>query len=70
MFFVTGATGGIGRRVVRLLRERETLVRAVGSLLQRVEHRGAELFIGDLQQEKIFKKLARNLVHQRPRLVT
>ncbi|MHC5831176.1 MAG: NAD(P)H-binding protein, partial [Nostoc sp.] len=28
MFLVTGATGGIGRRVVRLLRQREQSVRA------------------------------------------
>ena len=59
MFLVTGATGGIGRRVVRLLRERETAVRAFVRLTSRyseLEHRGAEIFIGDLQREKDIQK--------------
>jgi len=60
MFLVTGATGGIGRRVVRLLREQgNTCSRLCPAhfSLQRARTPGAELFIGDLQQEKIFKSL-------------
>ncbi|MBD2356228.1 SDR family oxidoreductase [Tolypothrix sp. FACHB-123] len=55
MILVTGATGGIGRRVVRLLRQQEKPVRAFVRLSSRyseLEHRGAEIFIGDLQREK------------------
>ncbi|MBD2213131.1 SDR family oxidoreductase [Calothrix sp. FACHB-156] len=55
MILVTGATGGIGRRVVRLLRQQEKSVRAFVRLSSRyseLEHRGSEIFIGDLQQEK------------------
>ena len=59
MFLVTGATGGIGRRVVRFLRSRQMPVRAFVRLNSRygeLEHRGAEIFIGDLRREKDIQK--------------
>ncbi len=59
MFLVTGATGGIGRRVVRLLRTRDIDVRAFTRLTSRygeLEHRGAEIFIGDLGFEADIQK--------------
>jgi uncharacterized protein YbjT (DUF2867 family) len=59
MFLVTGATGGIGRRVVRLLRQQERSVRAfvrLTSHYSELEHRGAEIFIGDLRREQDIQK--------------
>ena len=59
MFLVTGATGDIGRRVVRLLREREMAVRAfvrLSSHYHELEHRGASIFIGDLRSNQDIKK--------------
>ncbi len=56
---VTGATGGLGRRIVRLLREREMSVRAFVRLTSRygdLENRGAQIFIGDLRQDKDIQK--------------
>ena len=55
MYLVTGATGSLGRRVVRQLRDSEQLVRAFVRLSSRfgeLEDRGAEIFIGDLKQER------------------
>ncbi len=59
MFLVTGATGQLGRRIVRLLRERDSSVRAFVRLTSRyaeLEHRGAEIFIGNLQRDKDIQK--------------
>lgn len=59
MFLVTGATGGLGRRIVRSLRERESPVRALVRLSSRygeLEHRGAEIAIGDLRHERDIQK--------------
>lgn len=59
MFLVTGATGQIGRRVVRLLRQQEMPVRAFVRLNSRygeLEHRGCNIFIGDLHSEKDIQK--------------
>lgn len=64
MYLVTGATGQIGRRVVRLLREQKLPVCAFVSLTSRyeeLENRGAELFIGDLRQEKDIKKACKGI---------
>jgi uncharacterized protein YbjT (DUF2867 family) len=64
MYLVTGATGQIGRRVVRLLRERELPVRAFVRLSSRygeLENRGAELFIGDLQDDKDIQKACKGV---------
>jgi uncharacterized protein YbjT (DUF2867 family) len=59
MYLVTGATGQVGRRVVRVLREQEQPVRAFVRLTSRygeLENRGAELFIGDLRVDKDIAK--------------
>ena len=64
MFLVTGATGGLGRRIVRLLRGREMPVRAFVRLASRyaeLEHRGAEIYIGDLQQERDIQKACKGV---------
>ncbi|MEW6493057.1 MAG: SDR family oxidoreductase [Cyanobacteriota bacterium] len=64
MYLVTGATGQVGRRVVRILRERELPVRAFVRLTSRyteLENRGAELFIGDLREEKDIAKACKGV---------
>ncbi|MDB9314276.1 SDR family oxidoreductase [Spirulina sp. CS-785/01] len=55
MYLVTGATGSLGRRVVRVLRDRNLPVRAfvrLSSNYRELEDRGAELLIGDLRNSK------------------
>jgi uncharacterized protein YbjT (DUF2867 family) len=64
MYLVTGATGQIGRRVIRLLRERDLPVRAFVRLTSRygeLESRGAEVFIGDLREERDIQKACRGV---------
>ena len=64
MYLVTGATGSLGRRIVRQLRENEQLVRAFVRLSSRfgeLEDRGAEIFIGDLKQERDIVKACRDV---------
>ena len=64
MFLVTGATGDIGRRVVRLLREQQMLVKGFVRLTSRyseLQHRGADVFIGDLREEKDIRKACQGI---------
>ncbi|MEL7035468.1 MAG: SDR family oxidoreductase [Cyanobacteria bacterium J06592_8] len=55
MFLVTGATGGLGSRIVRRLCQQEKEVKAFVQLTSRyseLESRGAKIFIGDLERER------------------
>ncbi|KAM3111658.1 SDR family oxidoreductase [Phormidesmis sp. 146-33] len=64
MFLVTGATGGLGRRIVRLLREQDLAVRAFVRLMSNyaeLENRGAEIFIGDLSRDRDIQKAVQNV---------
>jgi uncharacterized protein YbjT (DUF2867 family) len=66
MYLVTGATGDLGRRVVRRLREQELPVRAFVQLTSRygeLEQRGAEIFIGDLRQERDIQKACQGVTY-------
>jgi len=59
MYLVTGATGSLGRRIVRQLREEDELVRAfvrLSSSFDELDDRGAEIFIGDLKIERDISK--------------
>ena len=59
MFLVTGATGDLGRRIVRQITERELPVRGFVRLKSRysdLENRGAEIFVGDLRRDKDIRK--------------
>lgn len=64
MFLVTGATGGLGRSIVSRLREYEQPVRAFVKLTSRygeLEYRGAEIFIGDLLEERDIQKACQGI---------
>lgn len=64
MYLVTGATGDLGKRVVRTLRDRDLPVRAfvrLSSNYAELEQRGAEIFIGDLRQERDIQKACRDV---------
>ncbi|MGB7273898.1 MAG: SDR family oxidoreductase [Geitlerinemataceae cyanobacterium] len=61
---VTGATGGLGRRIVRILRDRDRSVRVFVRLTSRyseLEQRDAQIFIGDLLRDKDIHKACRNV---------
>ncbi len=64
MYLVTGATGSLGRRIVRQLRDNNEPVRAFVRLVSHygeLEDRGAEIFIGDLKQERDIVKACRDI---------
>ncbi|NEO56615.1 MAG: SDR family oxidoreductase [Okeania sp. SIO3B5] len=64
MFLVTGATGDLGQRIIRILREREISVRAfarLNSSYSELENRGAEIFIGDLKIDKDIEKACQGI---------
>ena len=55
MYLVTGATGSLGRRIVRHLRNNDESVRAfvrLSSSYGELSDRGADISIGDLKQER------------------
>ncbi|MEO1671712.1 MAG: SDR family oxidoreductase, partial [Cyanobacteria bacterium J06631_2] len=55
MYLVTGATGSLGRRIVRQLREEEEQVKAfvrLSSHFDELSDRGADILIGDLTIER------------------
>lgn len=64
MFLVTGATGSLGRRIVRLLRDRDLPVRTFVRLMSRykeLEDRGAEIFIGDLRNDTDIRRAVKGI---------
>jgi uncharacterized protein YbjT (DUF2867 family) len=64
MFLVTGATGSLGRRIVRQLREQDSSVKAMVRLsgnYGELEDRGAEIFIGDLVEARDITKATQNV---------
>jgi uncharacterized protein YbjT (DUF2867 family) len=64
MFLVTGATGSLGRRIVRQLREQDSSVKGMVRLSSNygeLEDRGAEIFIGDLKEVRDITKATQNV---------
>jgi uncharacterized protein YbjT (DUF2867 family) len=64
MYLVTGATGSLGRRIVRQLRAKELAVKAFVRLTaeySELEDRGANIFIGDLQETGDIVKACRGV---------
>jgi uncharacterized protein YbjT (DUF2867 family) len=64
MFLVTGATGQLGRRIVRQLCNLEKPVRGFVRLTSRyadLEQRGAEVFIGDLKRDQDIQKACKDI---------
>ena len=64
MFLVTGATGELGRRIVRESRLKNLPVRAFVRLISdyaELSHRGAEVFIGDLKRERDIEKAMKGI---------
>ncbi|ERN40810.1 putative nucleoside-diphosphate-sugar epimerase [Rubidibacter lacunae KORDI 51-2] len=64
MHLVTGATGQVGRRIVRLIRDREEPVRAFVRLSARygeLDQRGAEIFVGELEDTRDIQRACRGV---------
>jgi uncharacterized protein YbjT (DUF2867 family) len=64
MFLVTGATGQLGKRMIRLLCALGKPVRGFVRLTSRysdLEQRGAEVFIGDLKRDKDIQKACQDV---------
>ena len=64
MFLVTGATGELGRRIIRILTETKMSVRAfvrLNSTYSELENCGAEVFIGDLKIDKDIYKACQGI---------
>lgn len=62
MFLVTGATGDLGRRIVKIVRRRGMAVRVFVRLQSEdhgLEHSGAEVFVGDLRSRESIERAVR-----------
>ncbi|MGF1512539.1 MAG: SDR family oxidoreductase [Elainellaceae cyanobacterium] len=66
MYLVTGATGDLGRRIVKRLCEQQQPVRAFTRLSSRygdLEGRGADVFIGDLLEPRDIERSLQGIQH-------